>query len=405
MSLKSILIIIILLIAVLLIFFSPKLIRIYKFMNLYQKDNIAENFISMDKLFNPGPMIKAADEPYTFKTQSFSLPQSYQFEGESKDLIEALDYFETDGLLVLKNDTILYEQYWHGNSKSSQHISYSVAKSFLSALIGIAYEDGLIDDLNDPIDKYLTDFNNSGYAGVPIVDLLQMSSGILFNEDYADPKSDINRFGRAIAGGTSMRDFAKTLQNEKPPGTYHHYVSIDTQMLAMLLVEVTGKSVSQNLQEHIWSKINTEYDAYYTLDDAGMEVALGMLSASLRDFAKFGLLYLNRGKWNGKTVVPESWVDASHTLEKDHLIPGDNPNSSDKWGYGYQWWIPGFPDTDYIASGIYNQYIYIDPLSRVVIAKTSSNYKFPQEKQFSKDSHVAIFRAIAAAVEAANLDV
>ena len=139
MSLKSILIIIILLIAVLLIFFSPKLIRIYKFMNLYQKDNIAENFISMDKLFNPGPMIKAADEPYTFKTQSFSLPQSYQFEGESKDLIEALDYFETDGLLVLKNDTILYEQYWHGNSKSSQHISYSVAKSFLSALIAVSY--------------------------------------------------------------------------------------------------------------------------------------------------------------------------------------------------------------------------------------------------------------------------
>ena len=128
----------------------------------------------------------------------------------------------------------------------------------------------------------IRDSSNSGYAGVAVVDLLQMSSGILFNEDYADSKSDINRFGRAIAGGTSMRDFAKTLQNEKPPGTYHHYVSIDTQMLAMLLVEVTGKSVSQNLQEQIWSKINTEYDAYYTLDDAGMEVALGMLSASLR---------------------------------------------------------------------------------------------------------------------------
>ena len=111
----------------------------------------------------------------------------------------------------------------------------------------------------------------------------------IFKKEHV--KSDINRFGRAIAGGTSMRDFAKTLQNEKPSGTYHHYVSIDTQMLAMLLVEVTGKSVSQNLQEHIWSKINTEYDAYYTLDDAGMEVALGMLSASLRDFAKFGLLY------------------------------------------------------------------------------------------------------------------
>ena len=257
-------------------------------MNLYQKDNIADNFISMDKLFNPGPMIKAADEPYTFKTQSFTLPQSYQFEGESKDLIEALDYFETDGLLVLKNDTILYEQYWHGNSKSSQHISYSVAKSFLSALIGIAYEDGLIDDLNDPIDKYLTDFNNSGYAGVPIVDLLQMSSGILFNEDYADPKSDINRFGRAIAGGTSMRDFAKTLQNEKPPGTYHHYVSIDTQMLAMLLVEVTGKSVSKTCRSTSGPKLILSMMLITLLMMLAWKLLWGMLSASLRDFAKFG---------------------------------------------------------------------------------------------------------------------
>ena len=103
-------------------------------------------------------------------------------------------------------------------------------------------DEGLIDSIDDPVTKYLDDFKGTGYEGVPIKDLLQMSSGIKFNEDYADYNSDINRFGRTISFGTPMRDFAKSLENEKEPGTYHHYVSIDTQMLAMVLQEVTGKS-------------------------------------------------------------------------------------------------------------------------------------------------------------------
>jgi hypothetical protein len=266
-------------------------------------------------------------------------------------------------------------------------------------LIGIAYHDGLIEDLNDPITKYLEDFQATGYANIPVKDILQMSSGIIFNEDYADYNSDINKFARALAQGTSMRDFAKKLENGKEPGTFNHYVSIDTQMLAMLLEEVTGKTVSQNLEEKIWTKIGMENDAYYMVDDTGMEWALGGLNATLRDYAKFGLLYLNKGAWNGKQIVPEDWVNASHSLKEPHLQPGDNELSSNTWGYGYQWWVPGFPETDYLAAGIYNQYIYIDPITKVVIAKTSSNYKFNQERQYSKDAHVAIFRAIAKAAQ------
>ncbi|GIR07353.1 MAG: hypothetical protein CM15mP17_13090 [Gammaproteobacteria bacterium] len=224
-----------------------------------------------------------------------------------------------------------------------------------------------------------------------------MSSGIKFNEDYADYNSDINRFGRTISFGTPMRDFAKSLENEKEPGTYHHYVSIDTQMLAMVLQEVTGKSVTESLQEHIWNKIGMQDDAYYMVDDSGMEVALGGLNATLRDYAKFGLLYLNRGDWNGEQVVPAEWVDASHATDEDHLVPGDNPNSSSVWGYGYQWWVPGFPSTEYTASGVYNQYIFIDPENKVVIAKTSSNHRFTAEKEESKAAHVSMFRAIASA--------
>ena len=378
--------------------YAPKLLRVYKMINLYKQDRIAYNFINMDKVFQIGPVIPASKESFVFNIQDFELPQTYFFDGQARNLIDALDYYETDGLIVLNNDTILYENYWHNNDRSSQHISWSVAKSFLSALIGIAIERGQIDSINDPITKYLKDFSNSGYNNVSVKNLLQMSSGIKFNEDYADYNSDINRFGRTISFGTSMRDFAKSLENEKPQGTYNHYVSIDTQMLAMLLEEVTGKSVTENLKEDIWHKIGMEHDAYYMIDNTGMEVALGGLNASLRDYAKFGLLYLNRGFWEGESIVPAEWVDASHTIDEDHLMPGENLNSSSTWGYGYQWWIPGFPEDEYMASGIYNQHVFIDPINNVVIAKTSSNYKFPQEKDRSKDEHVAIFRAISSAI-------
>jgi CubicO group peptidase (beta-lactamase class C family) len=316
-------------------------------------------------------------------------------DGEERDLIDALDYFKTDGLIILHDGALLYENYWQGNSKDQKHISWSVAKSFLSALIGIAYHDGLIEDLNDPITKYLKDFNDTGYADIPIKDILQMSSGIIFNEDYADYNSDINKFARALAQGTSMRDFAKNLKNGKQPGTFNHYVSIDTQMLAMLLEEVTGEPVAKNLEAKIWTKIGMEHDAYYMVDDTGAAWALGGLNATLRDYAKFGQLYLNNGKWDNQQIVPEDWVHASHKPDGPHLQPGENELSSSSWGYGYQWWVPGFPSSDYLAAGIYNQYIYIDPMTNVVIAKTSSNYKFNQERQYSKDAHVAMFRAIA----------
>ena len=403
MSLKTILILIGIAVIGLALIYGPKAIRVNKMIHLYDKDKIAFNFINMDKIFRAGPMIKASATPHSFQnmTKEFSLPSTFKHLGKDENLEDALEYYETDGLIVLKNNNLLYENYWHNNTQTSKHISWSMAKSFLSAIIGIAVDQGLIESIDDPVTKYLDDFKGTGYEGVPIKDLLQMSSGIKFNEDYADYNSDINRFGRTISFGTSMRDFAKSLENEKEPGTYHHYVSIDTQMLAMVLQEVTGKSVTESLQEHIWNKIGMQDDAYYMVDDSGMEVALGGLNATLRDYAKFGLLYLNRGDWNGHQVVPAEWVDASHATDEDHLVPGDNPNSSSVWGYGYQWWVPGFPSTEYTASGVYNQYIFIDPENKIVIAKTSSNHRFTAEKEESKAAHVAMFRAIASA--AANL--
>lgn len=383
------------------IFIFPKALRVHKVKTLYDKDKIVYNFLNMDKIF-PTREIKASKNPKPLKRNIKTLPETFFFEGEEKNLQEYLDYFWSDGMIVLHKNEMVYENYWLGNNENKRHISWSVAKSFISALVGIAYEEGLIDSLDDPVTKYLDDFKETGYDGVTIKDILQMSSGVLFNEDYADYDSDINRFGRAVATGTSMRDFSKTLTREREPGTYMHYVSINTQVLGFLLQEVTNKSISQYLYNKIWNPLGMEDSAYFILDDVKDEFALGGLNATLRDYAKFGLLYLQKGRWEDKQILSEQWIIDSHKTDGDHLVPGERDTSSNPWGYGYQWWVPGFPDTDFTASGVYNQYIYIDPLTDVLIAKTSSNYKYTSELQMSKDMHVAMFRSIAKHVSTQN---
>ena len=386
-----------------LLIYSPNILRLYKLANLYNEKSIAKNFINMGSIFLKSPIIKASDFPYFFKEELTSMPESFMLEGEKYDLEKGLAHFHTDGLLVLHNGKIVYEKYWNGNTKDSKHISFSVAKSYLSALIGIAYEEGLINSLDDTVEKYLPEFGDSGYKGVTIKNLLQMSSGIAFNEDYADPNSDINRFGRATARGQSFKDFAMTLKNGRQQGTYNHYVSLDTQILSLILESVTNMPTREYLYKKIWSKIGTENDAYYITDSSGSDMALGGLNATLRDFSKFGYLYLNNGNWFGEQIVPKQWVIDSHTPDAPHLMPNAGDLSSNEWGYGYQWWIPGNPLTDYTAHGIFNQFIYVDPQSNIVIAKTSSNHRFRSEKEYSKAAHIAMFRAIAQHIQESNI--
>ena len=378
------------------IIYSPNLIRLYKLSNLYNEKTIAFNFINMNKAFTVSEPIGPSENKYTFEKTDFKLPEKFTFEGVEQDLEKGLAHFKTDGLIILHDNKMLYEEYWNGNDRHSKHISWSVAKSLLSALIGIAVEEGLIDSIDDPATKYLPDFKDTGYEGITIKNILQMSSGVTFNEDYADPNSDINKFGRALARGKPMRDFAKTLQNGREQGTYNHYVSIDTQVLGFILESVTNMHLREYLYKKIWNKIGMENDAYYITDRTGTDLALGGLNATLRDYAKFGYLYLNNGDWFGEQIVPEQWVIDSRTPDAPHLMPnaGDELSSSE-WGYGYQWWIPGNPMTDFTAHGVYNQFIYVDPISGVVIAKTSSNHRFRSEKDYSKAVHVAMFRSIA----------
>lgn len=400
MRMNWIIFISIFILVILAIIFGPNAWRLYKVANLFDKNTISYNFINMKEFFPTSTPIKASENPHIFKKRDdFYMPELYEFGGEKKSIQEAIDYFNTDGLMILKDGEVLYENYWNKNKENSRHIIWSVSKSFLSALVGIALDEGLIDDINDPIIKYLKDFEGTGYEGVSIKNLLQMSSGIAFNEDYGDPDSDINRYARVTATGTSQREFAKTLKNSREPGTYNHYISLDSQMLGMLVAEVTNMTVKEYLYEKIWSQIGMQDDAFYLTDKQEVEMSLGGLNVTLRDMAKFGQLYLNKGNWNGKQVVPAEWVSNSTVPLGKHVQPNAGDQfTSDAWGYGYQWWIPGPGVSDYTAHGIYNQFIYVNPESGVVIAKTSSNFNFIEERQYTKDAHIAIFRAIAKSI-------
>lgn len=380
------------------IWYAPAALRLYRVVHLYDEDRIAHNFLHMEDIF-PVRAVRAPDQPSPLRRGAMELPESFELGGERRRTAEYLDYSRTTGMVVLRGDEILYEQYWLGHGENGRHISWSVAKSFVSALVGIALDEGRFASVEEPITRYLPQLAGSGYDGVRIKDILQMSSGVGFNEDYADYDSDINRFGRTIAFGTPMADFVVTLNRERAPGTYQHYVSIDTQVLGMLLRQVTGESLADYLQSRLWQPLGMERDAYWLVDSSGMEVALGGLNAALRDYARFGTLYLDGGRWQGKQIVPAQWVADSTRPDAPHLMPGaDNPASSSSWGYGYQWWIPDPDQGDFLAAGIYNQYIYVNPAARVVIAKNSANHRFTRERQESKELHVALFRAIAAAV-------
>ena len=367
--------------------------RVYQVMTLFRPDVIVSNFRSMETISDTSP-VRRGSSVYEFARDPQHLPTTYRYGEERKNLAALLDETWTTGLIVLQDGKIVSEEYYLGNDESSRVISWSVAKSFVSALVGIAIEEGHITDIQQPVTDYVPFLKGSGYDGVSIKDILQMSSGIRFTEDYGDFFSDINRMGRAIALDTSLDDFVASLESERRPGTYRHYISTDTQVLGILLQAATQDTLASYLEAKIWQKIGMESDAYWLVDSRGRELAFGGLNAVLRDYARFGQLYLNQGAWAGEQIVPAQWVRASVTPDAPHLQPGDNPASNSVLGYGYQWWIPEQPEGDFLGIGVYNQFLYVHPDHQVVIAKSSA-YPFYNQGDQKELETIAAFRSIA----------
>ena len=374
--------------------YRRRLYRLFKSITLFSPGVIVENFRSMHRIF-PTKRVKKSPQPFTFEYGDFQLPAEFHYKGETLNTRQFIEDTGTTGLLVLHKDRIVFEEYRLGQTPQTTSISWSVGKSFVSALFGIALHEGYIDSIEQAVTDYVPELKGSGYDGVRIKDVLQMSSGVKFNEDYADFHADINRFGRHLALGASLDRFSASLVRENPPGKFHHYVSIDTQVLGMILARATGTTLSDYLETRLWQKIGTEADALWITDDKGMELALGGLNITLRDYARLGRLYLNEGNWNGEQIIPVQWVRDSIAPDAPHLQPGLNPLSTNLMGYGYQWWIPETPRGDFLAIGIYNQFIYVNPGSALVVVKTSANYHYKEDTNTSEYQSVALFQAIA----------
>jgi CubicO group peptidase (beta-lactamase class C family) len=377
------------------IWFYPQFKRLNHTIHLFDADRIVNNFRTFNSIW-PVAILKASSDAYSYqRATAINLPGSFNFNGESYGTNDFLKDSRTTGFLVIQNDTIVFEEYFLGNTDSTRTISWSMAKSFISALVGIAVREGYITDIMQNVEEYVPELKGTAYEGVRIKDVLQMSTGVHFNEDYGDFYSDINKWGRGFALGNSQDAFVATLEREVEPGTVNHYVSINTHVLGMILTRATGRTITDYMQEKLYNPMGMEYDGYWLLDDENMEVVLGGLNLTMRDYAKIGSLFLHDGYWNGKQIVPATWAHSSVTPDAPYLQPGRS------FGYGYQWWIPQGNVGEFMAIGVYNQYIYVNPATQTVIVKLSANPQF-NDKTFTPGSNYAsleLYRAIAASFQ------
>lgn len=274
---------------------------------------------------------------------------------------EKLDHFlERNGtvaFLVIQNDRLLYEQYYNGYNHDSICTSFSTVKSFVSALIGIAWHEGLIQHLDDPITTYLPELSASFWSAITIRHLVSMSSGLQYNQRGFLPWNDEPRIYYAL----DLRKLARRARRAGSPGEVFHYNNYNLVLLGMILERVTGSTVSAYLQEKLWQPLGMEFPASWSLDSqrSGMEKMESGLNARAIDFAKFGRLYLRHGDWDGKQIVPESWVRESTTVASDA-----------RWtNYKYLWWIPRSGNGRYMAVGNLGQFIYIAPDKECLILR------------------------------------
>jgi hypothetical protein len=370
--------------------------RVWQFETLFAPQRIVENFRSMPELFDSN-LIPDSGPVFELEVAPQQLPQDFSFQGKTIAISDWIKSSGTTGLVVLANGKLVFEDYYQGNDAQSQAISWSVGKSFVSALIGFALADGSISSLQDPVGDYVPLLRQSGYADVSIQDVLEMSSGIDFNEDYADPQSGINQLGEEIFLGRSTNEWIARLQKAGPAGREHHYISVNTQVLGMVLEAATGEKLASYMEKKLWSRLGPEGDARWLTDAHGTELAFAGLNVRTRDYARFGQLYLDQGRnLKGEQLLPAQWVQDSVTPRTAYLQPGRSLfEGIPALGYAYQFWIPQGGEGEFMAIGVYGQFIYVNPTRQVVIAKNSAYADYNVDGDRMEYEALEAFRAIA----------
>ena len=337
-------------------------------------------------------------------------PTPFSFAYDTSGNIPLVKYLDSNlissntyAFMVVKNDTILYERYFGDVTSSSRLPSFSVAKSFVSTLVGIALHEGYIKSLTEPITNYLPKLlkNDKRFANITIQHVLDMRSGVRSNENYTNPFSDVLKMG--FANNVSKPAFNAGIETN--PGEYE-YKSVNTQLLALMVEKATGRKLQEYAIEKIWRPLGMEYDATWNADKEKTVRAFCCINAAARDYAKFGRLFLKKGAWQGKQIVPEEWVNAS--VDADTMLKYN--------GYKNQWWGRGtnigfkdsseassfqnshpgssepfvwrmqdsnmynarYYDGSFYAQGMLGQYVYVHPQKNLIIVRLGYNWSHPE---------------------------
>jgi CubicO group peptidase (beta-lactamase class C family) len=309
----------------------------------------------------------------------------YSWGGQTKTIDQFLWESGTDSFIALDNGSIAYERYFDINTMFSKHQSWSVMKSFVSTLVGISVQRGEITSINDPVTKYVPSLAGNGYNGVSIKDVLNMASGIEWDEAGDESSGGIlegdvfklvtdSIFDNLTLGlsGQTLDEFSTSPDrvNVEAPGTRFNYASVNTQVLRMVLEAASGQRLRTLLQNRIWKPAGMGSSATLLKDRTGSDFGFCCLFATARDYARFGLLWENNGKYGSNQIVPTNWVyDSTHSSES-YLQPGAVEPT---FGYGYQWWLGDGTRGDYSAAGLGGQFVYVSPNDDTVIVKLSDD--------------------------------
>jgi CubicO group peptidase (beta-lactamase class C family) len=293
-------------------------------------------------------------------------------------------------LLVLHDGKLRLERYGLGFDAAGRWTSFSVAKSFTSTLVGAAVKDGFIKSLDDKVSVYIPDLKGSAYDEVSVRQLLTMTSGVKWNEDYADPNSDVAKFNqhKPEDGMEALVSYMRKLPREVPAGTRFLYSTGETNLVGTLVQQATQKPLATYLAEKVWGPAGMEQQATWLLSKTGKEIGGCCVQAAPRDFARMGQFILNGAKVNGKSIVPDGWSLEATTKRADIGQPGR--------GYGYQWWT--YDDGSYTARGIFGQGIFIDPQRKLVIV-SNANWAGGARDKVAIDAREAFYREVQKAID------
>ncbi len=355
-------------------------------------------FQNAEELF-PSRRVRAAGPALPLTPSARPWTPTYEFGGKPRDAVQFMADGGAVGLLVLKGDKVVYERYAPGADARTRFISFSMGKSIVSTLVGLAIEDGRIRSVKDKVIDYLPEVKGGAYEAATIQDVLEMSSGTSFSETYADGASGIGRFiGVYNRNEGGLYDFSRGFTAARKPGEAFNYASADTEILGALVARATGEPLSDYLSRRLWTPMGAEGEARWLLDapgSAGRELAAGGILSTLRDYGRFGLLFARGGKVGDRQVVPAAWV-AEATRPNRPQVQYGKLRTGSPFGYGYQWWLAPGGDGAFMAIGIYGQNIYVDPKNDVVVVKLSAwAAASGEERQYLED--YALYRAVSAA--------